>query len=164
MDQRLSYYRPHIKTLSWVPTMLTHFFNVSVVNAYILYKEYFGLAQKYTLLKFILALIDDLSEPLILERKSTKIEAVAMERQFMTKKSWSNNWIMRSSGIHRAIIIEDSRIDHDNIQRHMKRGHCINCRKIVNTFCNSCKVHLCILTDGETETCFDVFHDRKVLQ
>jgi hypothetical protein len=33
MDQRLSYYRPNVKTVSWVPKLMIHFLNISVVTS-----------------------------------------------------------------------------------------------------------------------------------
>jgi hypothetical protein len=83
---------------------------------------------------------------------------------WQTKKSWRKDWITRISGVHSYGFIDNPIIDNEsNLERHYKRRNCVDCRKIVNTRCQTCKVHLCIITDGETATCFDVFHDRKVL-
>ena len=117
MDQRLSYYRPNIKTKSWVPRMLTHFLNISVVNAYILYKQYFNKPRRYSLLMFTRELIDNLAEPWILQFKAEEIDSTRPNSKgWMSKSTWSTNWMMRLSGIHKCIIVMDSWIDADGIK------------------------------------------------
>ena len=162
MDQRLSYYRPNVKTKSWVPKMLTHFLNISVVNAYILYKQYFNKPKKYSLLMFTRELIDNLAEPWILQFKAEESDSTSPNSKgWMSKSAWSTNWMMRLSGIHKCTIVMDSRIDVDGIERHQHRGKCHICRKNAGAYCSTCHVHLCITTDGITRTCFDAFHEDK---
>ena len=40
IDQRMSYYRPKVKTVSWIPKIFIHCLNSAVVNAFIVYRAY----------------------------------------------------------------------------------------------------------------------------
>jgi hypothetical protein len=84
MDQRLSYYRRDLKSVSW---MLCHFLNVSVVNAYIFCKEFYNLGNNYHLLEFIDNLIEQLAVGHILE---CKIRRQSAEAKASRIKSWSS--------------------------------------------------------------------------
>ena len=39
-DQKLSYYKPKVKIISWQPRILIHLLNAAVTNAHILFKAY----------------------------------------------------------------------------------------------------------------------------
>ena len=102
IDQRLSYYRPNLKSVSWV---LCHFLNVSVVNVYILYKEFYNLGNKYHwhLLEFIDNLIEpeQLAEGHILEckirRQSTEASAASI-KSWASRQSWERRFTERVWG------------------------------------------------------------------
>ena len=56
-DQLLSYYRSKLRAKSWIPRVLTHLLNASVINAYILYKSYHFqnmVNHRYSVLDFLL--------------------------------------------------------------------------------------------------------------
>jgi hypothetical protein len=163
MDQRLSYYRPNVKTVSWVPKMMIHFVNCSVVNAYILYKEFMRKDKKYALLDFLTELIDNLAEPWILQMRSVCFED-SRRTGYMTKAQWSKQWLMRMSGMHRSVIVEKhTKRAQGRIISHEQRGKCMMCRKDIATMCQKCKVYLCTKLKDVEPTCFDVFHDSKDL-
>jgi hypothetical protein len=164
MDQRLSYYRPNVKTHSWVPKLMIHFMNASVVNSYIVFKEYFKKPKSYSLLDFLGQLIDELAEPWILEQHQNKKTHDAVSRTIMRKQKWSNAWIRRLAGEHRAYIPHVPNVLKDGVKRNFLRGHCINCRdKLVNTKCRACGVYLCLISEDGAPTCFDFWHDNKDL-
>lgn len=101
LDQRLSYYRSNIKTKSWVPKLLIHFLNISVVNSYILYKQYFNKPKKYSLLMFTRELIDNLAKPWLLQMRAAELDSTRPNLScWKTKNSWSTNWMMRLTGVH----------------------------------------------------------------
>ena len=60
-DQRLSYYRPKFKSKKWMSRIFTHFLNASAINAYILYKLATKQHSKYSLLKFLVELIQEMA-------------------------------------------------------------------------------------------------------
>ena len=166
MDQRLSYYRPNVKTVSWVPKMMTHFVNCSVVNSYIVYSEFMGKPKSFSLLDFLGELIDDLAEPWIQLTRNEAVMAVEThhDHQFVSKSGWSKRWVFRMTGQHRCIIKEQHATRaNGKICSHEKRGKCILCRTDIATMCDQCAVHLCVIKRGDTPTCFDLFHDSKDL-
>ena len=114
MDQRISYYRPNVKSVSWVPKLMIHFLNISVVNSYILYKEYFNKPATYSLLDFLGQLIEELAEPMILNLRRNGQHVINHQSSgsgFKTKKKWSQDWITRLTGEHRMVILFEPRID-----------------------------------------------------
>lgn len=169
MDQRLSYYRPHLKSVSWVPRMLCHLLNVSTVNAYILFKEYYGKGNTYHLLDFINALIPQLAEGFIEEKNALKYRSVQPEyvgptRSWRSKLTWENDYLSRIGGNHDCVIVKKIRPDNASQKEHStERGRCIICASDVNTRCKQCKVALCIVEDCDTVggTCFHKFHTLK---
>lgn len=168
-DQRLSYYRPHLKSISWVPRMLCHLLNVSVVNAYILFKEYHGKGKGYHLIEFIEALIEQLSIPFILERKQLKSgsadELVKSARQWQSRSTWEKKYLDRIGGQHECVMTKAAEPSTSNagFSRNLLRGKCILCGSDVATRCKQCAVHLCITEDPTNcrETCFHIFHNDK---
>jgi hypothetical protein len=40
-DQQIEAYRPELKTFSWVPRLLTHLINLTIVNSFIWYSAAF---------------------------------------------------------------------------------------------------------------------------
>ena len=175
MDQRLSYYRPHLKAVSWVPRMLCHFINIAVVNAYILYKEYYGKGKDYHLIEFTEVLIDQLAEEYAEAVKSARSSTVRT-RIWRTKHSWEKSYLERISGIHPCIITTTAephfRKPKNPVSSIMAgrsatinnyRGKCMLCSRDIQTRCKQCNVHLCVyVQEGSLEnSCFQVFHSEK---
>eukprot|EP01041_Mallomonas_annulata_P012274 gene12274-25801_t len=98
-DQRLSYYRPHIKTKSWIPRVFTYFLNASVVNAYIINKPYHEHDKDYQLREFLQQLIFDLlpKNDII----STKWTSPVTKRQ---RKTWKKDPVRFMAGPHHPFI------------------------------------------------------------
>ena len=121
MDQRLSYYRPHLKAVSWVPRMMCHMHNISVVNAYILFKEYYSKGNSYHLINFIDILIDSLAEEYVTRHKNIESRS-EVPRRWRTKATWEKSYLERVGKHHDCVIIKASspylRPDETLIQRH----------------------------------------------
>jgi hypothetical protein len=166
MDQFLSYYRPHLKAISWVPRMMCHFVNISVVNAFILFKEYYS-KERYNLLQFIENLINQLPEEYIASCKEpTAITTTSTNHRWRTKASWEKSYLERTSMPPHYCIIA-GRTDaytRPGYQINYNRGKCILCRRDVQTKCQRCNVHLCIVEyeGSNCPTCFYHFHNAKV--
>ena len=56
-DQRLSYYRPCVKTRRYPPRIFVHFLNASVLNAFIIHREYHKTENTFPVRHFIEKLI-----------------------------------------------------------------------------------------------------------
>ena len=56
-DQRLSYYRPSVKTRRYPPRIFVHFLNASVVNAFIIHREYHRTEKTFLVRQFIEKLV-----------------------------------------------------------------------------------------------------------
>jgi hypothetical protein len=168
MDQKLSYYRPHLKAVSWVPRMMCHMLNISVVNAYILYKEYYLKGNGYHLIDFVDALIEQLAEEYIQSSKVTPDNPRSQLRPlkiFRARKTWEKCFLERTSlPPHDCVITKAStpyiRPEY-KITNH--RGKCMICNRDVQTRCKQCDVYLCIFEDAlnSSNTCFNLFHNVK---
>ena len=59
-DQRLSYFRPALKTKRYLAKVFTHFISASVVNSFIIHKQYHNTPKIFQLRHFIENLVFDL--------------------------------------------------------------------------------------------------------
>ena len=59
-DQRLSYFRPALKTRRYLARVFTHFLSASVVNAFIIHRQYHNTSNTFQLRPFIEKLIFEL--------------------------------------------------------------------------------------------------------
>ena len=169
-DQRMETYRPELKTISWIPRVLSHFLNSIVVNSYIWYKETFPMLHK-THYAYREGLVDRLVADLLF----TKVqEDGQLHTRTLTMSQWSKQ-PSRLIGTHWTVQVrkpEDLRIEGANPldsskerTRNWFRGHCIVCGRIVPTKCEQCDTYLC--TDFREEnniTCMKYFHQTKDLQ
>ena len=85
-DQRIeANYRPSLKTISWVPRVLSHFLNAAVVNSFIWYNEVFPI-RPLTHYKCR----DDLVNVLVADWLHTKIKETGKIVDYsLTKKQWT---------------------------------------------------------------------------
>ena len=87
-DQRMEAYRPELKTISWVPRVLSHFLNSAVVNSFIWYNLAFPMRKK-THYEFREQLVDIMVNDIPHDKK--KETGKLMERK-LNKKLWSNEF------------------------------------------------------------------------
>jgi hypothetical protein len=104
-----TYYRPELKTISWIPRELTHFLNSIVVkNIYIWYKETFPMLHK-THYAFREGLVDRL----VADQLFTKVqEDGQLHTRTLTMSQWSKQ-PSRLFGSHWTVQVrkpEDLRI------------------------------------------------------
>jgi hypothetical protein len=169
-DQKLSNYRPKVKTVSWAPKIFCHVLNSSLVNAFILRKEKFNLNQpgtpRYRHLDFLNNLIEQWTNPWL-----NKLAAGDAAMPNVPRGARLNVWNRNRSrliGRHYPITIVDSRqekagIGKDNINRNNKRGFCVKCNDHCSVKCIQCGVYLCIKRNRvqleiEDPSCWVKFH------
>jgi hypothetical protein len=58
IDQKMSYYRPKVRTVSWILKIFIHCLNSAVVNGYIVYSAYTGKTKEHSLKEFVMELIE----------------------------------------------------------------------------------------------------------
>ena len=149
-DQNLSYYRPKLKTRSWMTRVLVHLLNACVVNAYIIYKHLYAdnLPRGYGLLDYLELLITGLSY------NETDLEQPSAPSK-RTRKQWEHCYT-RLEGVHTPV----QRVEKDQKDRNMVRGRCILCSTRVTYQCIQCDVHLCIqeMIPGANYNCWGRFH------
>ena len=168
-DQRMEAYRPELKTISWVPRVLSHFLNSAVVNSFIWYNLAFPMRKK-THYEFREQLVDIMVNDILHDKK--KETGKLMERS-MNKKQWSNDK-GRKIGSHWTVQEkkpDDLRVEGKNESDPSKerirtwfRGHCMMCGRSVPTKCEQCKVYLCTdYRENTTSTCMKNFHTLEKL-
>ena len=169
-DQRLEAYRPELKTLSWVPRVLTHFINMAIVNSFIWYNAAFP-ERQLTHYQFRDRLEDDLVKPQL--DKQVREDGNIFPRS-LSKKKWSKEQ-SRRIGAHWPVQLRkpaDSRVEGLNPSnpinqrnRNWFRGACMLCGRSVDTKCEQCRVWLCCRFDENNKsTCFRDFHSKPNLE
>jgi hypothetical protein len=169
-DQRMESYRPELKTISWIPRVLSHFLNSAVVNSFYWYNETFPMQRK-THYAFREALVDRLVNDQICEK--VKQTGQIIERT-LTLSQWSKQ-LSRFVGSHWTVQTkrpEDMRTEGENSAnpskertRNWYRGHCIICGRVISTKCQQCNAYLCTDIREETNTtCMKYFHEQKNLE
>ena len=83
-DQRAQCYRPHLKTVSWLPRIFSHFLNVAVVNAFILCSTMNSMKLPKTHLEFREQLILSLIEP---NRRKRVLQVAGRATRGMSKQN-----------------------------------------------------------------------------
>lgn len=160
-DQKLSYYRSKLRSISWIPRILTHFLHISVVNAHILYTSCDP--QNATMFLF------DFQKSLIMSMGATFIEEINQDEptiQSLLQLGPNNRQLATLSGdltrlgCHGPPVTTRFNIDNPAWR---DRGHCILCRKCVDVQCARCRKYLCIDFDGHNRTCWEIFHSERDL-
>jgi hypothetical protein len=163
-DQRMEAYRPELKTVSWIPRVLSHFINAAIVNSFIWYAAAFP-EKNLSHYQFRDRLVDDMVKSQ-LEKKIT--ETGKIREKSMSKKQWSKDK-SRQVGSHYIFQQRkpaDQRVEGLNPSNPSKqrnrnwfRGACMFCGRSVDTKCEQCRVWLCcVLNEDNQLTCFKEFH------
>ena len=84
-DQIAQCYRPHLKTVSWLPRIFSHFLNIAVVNSFILCSTIRSMKLPKTHLEFRELLITHLIEP---NRVKRILQPAARPTRHMSTKKW----------------------------------------------------------------------------
>ena len=159
-DQRLSYYRPSIKTRRYPPRVFVHFLNACVVNAFIIHKQYHKTDKTFQLRHFIEKLAFDLV-PQIDNSASPGVPPVFKRR----KTQWEQDRIRLNRKEMHAPFIEELPDETSN-NKHF-RSQCVICGNKSNVRCLTCGAYLCVkgkYADGIHEvTCWIKFHTKAKL-
>lgn len=158
MHQLVSYYRTSVKTKRWPHTIIFHFLLVSVINAWILFKECHQLRrgqENVTLFSFIMNVVDEMCPQLTTTLPVLLADA---EIHFAPKHRRETGIISnekRLKGQHFPFSLPT--LDPNTGQYNRKLCSNPSCTMRTTTFCKTCGVALCIsLVDGTT--CFEKFH------
>ncbi len=156
-DQKLSYYKPKVKTISWQPRILIHLLNAAVTNGHILFKAYNKVEISH--LDFRQLLIKEL----ISYNTNTTIdnESDIDDTNQINSRHTTNRWLndhSRLCGQHFPVI-EEVEVVESGITRKSRRGTCLLCGCRINTKCQTCGTYLCIKSNGK-DTCWKHFHSK----
>jgi hypothetical protein len=171
-DQRVeAYYRPEVKTISWVPRVLAQFLNTAVViNSFTWHTLAFPMWKK-THYDFREALVDRLVGDHLAEKVQ---ETGKITERSRTLKQWTKEQ-SRFVGLHWTVQErrpEEHRLEGQNPSdpskersRNWFRGHCMLCGRSVPTKCEQCRVYLCTdIKEDTNSTCMKIFHEQKNLE
>jgi len=169
-DQMVSYYALRQKTMKWWKRLIFHVFNVAVVNAYILYKEYTGNAKmghRQFRVKLIESMVDVPKEDLVATPRIPRARRVSVTSRVQNRNEHHFNVklpISDSRGqISRRCVVcsvaerkrwkmmtQDERDEVERGEKSKKKkrkfGH------ETSFECSICKVSLC------TSPCFEMYH------
>lgn len=154
IDQRMSYYRPKVKTVSWIPKIFIHCLNSAVVNAFIVYRAYTGNPKKYFLKDFIMELIMQLAED------EMNLKRLNEAPQSLNKRKSLQTWNKDRSRLQNYHFPQSIKLPEGG-NRNKKQGDCMLCRTTTTTRCKQCDIHLCIVEDGRYMSCFQQFHTQQ---
>jgi hypothetical protein len=170
-DQRMQSYRSSLKTRSWIPRVLSHCLNSTVVNLFIFASKTVGQTPNFpkTHLNFRDMLIDQFFEP---TQKALILDHSARHQKTQSKTAWNND-IFRRTGQHFAHIFKkppESRFEGNYKRkgtstntRNFHRGNCMMCNRTTSTKCIQCRIYLCIIGDQDEKSCFTSFHSNADL-
>jgi len=154
-DQRLSYYRPSIKTRRYPPRVFVHFLNASVVNAFIIHRQYHRTDKTFQLRQFIEKLVFDL-----VPQVENNVPRGIPPRFKRRKIQWEQDRIRLSKEEIHAPFIEELPDEGSNNKHY--RSRCVLCGNMTNLRCITCGAYLCVkgkYVDGVHEvTCWMKFH------
>jgi hypothetical protein len=172
IDQKLSYYRPKLKALSWGPRIYSHSMSLAAVNAFlIMMGRERNLPKNYDHLQFLKKLIRQLADPLLCEFE-LQTPITYRGTQYKKREQWNEDYT-RVQGKHMPCSIRQPREegagktsngDQTVISRNLKRGRCMICGQSNTTYCEQCGCYLCIVEyrDGSIHdremTCWKKFH------
>lgn len=168
-DQRLSYYRPKVKTVSHAPRIFIHMIQASLVNAFIIYKHRNNLnPNQYRYLDFLNAVIDQWSHPWI--QRIAEGDAQLQNAARRSRVAWNKDR-SRLVGRHYPVMIVNPTPERRGVGnvprlRNLDRGRCINCTDHANTKCIQCGVYLCcrrtpLQMHINDENCWMKFHTYR---
>lgn len=157
MDSFIGRYRISIKSRKWTTRLFYHLLDMTVINAWVLYKKVNTVKGK--LPKNIMKLVNfrtELADTLCRyqsDSKNKRGRPSANSRQDTTvpsKRPRTDVQVLPSTDV-RCDSIGHEKIFMDS------RNKCKfnNCRKLTSWFCQKCKVSLC---DNKNNQCFGLFH------
>jgi hypothetical protein len=156
-DGRLAQHKPKVKTISWIPRMLIHFLNVSVVNCYILFTLHTHQPKDYTLLDFTKILTLELCDELL--------ELIRLKEHTNTQPHTKKGWEKESSrliGKHTPYMSAGERVSEGTKDRCQDRTRCVMCGTKVPTRCQNCSgVYLSLRKEENSKNCWERFHNDK---
>ena len=109
-DQRLAYYRPSLKTKRYPPRICTDFLNVSVVNAFIIHKQFHNIPKTFRLRGNIKKLIFDL-----IPLESRELPDAVTPIFGRKLKAWENDRTRLNKDLDHFPLIEEILMTHQMI-------------------------------------------------
>ena len=167
-DQRAQCYRPHLKTVSWLPSIFSHFLNIAVVNSFILCSTIRSMKLPKTHLEFRELLITHLIEP---NRVKRILQPAARPTRHMSRKTWeletarlldAHYPAQTPTSDDKKIESRSSYLGGSSGTRNWVRRDCILCGVLVATHCRSCEVYLCLRDGANGKNCFESFHTDRI--
>jgi hypothetical protein len=157
IDQRMSYYRPKVKTVKWAPRIFTHIINAAGVNSYIIMKDHQGLGERFKHLDFLQQLVVQLAHEFLQGKRIVCAEVVPHPVQRLA--TWNRD-PSRLIGTHFPCTIPNDQILRAfDGNRTFIRGYCMLCGLKIISRCRSCNISLCIdISDDNPTSCFEKFH------
>lgn len=158
IDQRLAYYRPHIKTKSWITKVLIHLLSLSVFNSFVIYRDLLGKRgdKKFLLKDYIKTLVDRLSESYLDSLRRQQAGPMLYSKK---RKAWLQD-DSRLTDYHFPVSYLPD-IQTRNARLHSEEGRCMVCKSSCIVKCKSCEVFLCLRTTRGIPNCFERFHTQR---
>ena len=152
-DQAVSYYRPRVKTVAWPIRIFTHYINVSVVNAHIIFDETVGGMSQLEFRKVLIQelLINEIDE------ENEQIQSLSRFSKAVWKKELTR---LDKSGHNPEIINIPESVDKikEKKDHNTQRGRCFVCKKNLSIKCSKRNVFLHLnKVDGQM-SCWERFH------
>ncbi|CAF4878842.1 unnamed protein product [Pieris macdunnoughi] len=157
MDSFIGRYRIRIKSRKWTTRLFYHLLDMTVINAWVLYKKVN--TRKGKLQKNIMKLADfrtELADTLCRYQSHSK-----NKRGRPSTNSQQDNTVPSKKPRTGAQVLPPTDVRSDCIGHEKifmeSRNKCkfSNCRKLTSWFCKKCKVSLC---DNKNNRCFALFH------
>ena len=102
-----------------------------------------------------------------IELQKKALETAAPRQSTQSKRAWNSD-ISRTIGRHFPAIVKKpegnrqegnkKRKGKSTNTRNYSRGNCMMCHKLISTKCTQCDVYLCIIDEGDHDTCWYQFH------
>jgi hypothetical protein len=161
-DQLLELYRIWIKSKKWTHRIIFHFLGAMVINAWILFKLCYPQARgdkNHMKRDFMVSLFEEIKQTYAARPVAATAEEVAAD---IHHKSHSSTWshdLSRLQGTHNPIARMTQGKVRDARPSTIGRPYCrvVGCTRRPVTYCEKCRVHLCIVTKEGT-TCWAKFH------
>ena len=144
--------------MSWVPKVLIHLINCTVVNSFLIYKfiHLETVTKEFSLTIFIEQLMTNLAEEWLQEsRRST---SDIRNGNNTRKLSQWNKDDSRRQGSHWPIQVNVPARPNKKSDK-IQRSYCLICSRKINTKCRECGVFLCLNENVDGNNCFFDFHN-----
>ena len=173
-DQYISYIRPNLKSMSWIPRVFTHFITIAAVNAYIIYshlkvpeekRKYYGIRD--FALELAKELVKDDEEPPLTSSSTSsnkrKRDQFWNSDEGKTKRTCGGlnhvPRIMEHGHKKKEDFYDQKTGDFCHRYRNCKRSHCRFCYKSsITTMCSHCDIYLCLQSKEGEQNCWEKWH------